>query len=162
MESDPTPAHGTIVIDPSPYMANLVTQMLRHLGRKDISETSTAQQALLLLQRQPFALVIVDDALEDMDGIELTRQLRADPESPNRLVPVIMMSSAPDAKRIAAARDAGITEFLRKPFAANHLQSRLDSIASRPRGFVDAATYHGPDRRRRSLDTGLADRRKQG
>ncbi|WP_323015462.1 response regulator [Devosia sp.] len=160
MASDP--ATGTLVIDPSPYMANLVTQMLRHLGRKDIREASSAHQALLELRHRAFALVILDDALEGVDGIELTRRLRADAESPNRHVPVIMMSGAPDARRIAAARDAGVTEFLRKPFAANHLQMRLDAIAAHPRGFVEAETYQGPDRRRRAIKTGLADRRKEG
>jgi len=161
MASQATPATGTLVVDPSPYMANLVTQMLRHLGGKDIREASSAHQAMLELRKRSFALVILDDALEGIDGIELTRRLRADPECPNRYVPIIMMSSAPDVRRIAAARDAGVTEFLRKPFAANHLQMRLDAMAANPRGFVEAETYKGPDRRRRAVKTGL-ERRKEG
>jgi two-component system, chemotaxis family, chemotaxis protein CheY len=86
--------------------------------------------------------------------------LRAATDCQNRLIPVIMMSSAPDAKRIADARDAGVTEFLRKPFAANHLQSRLTSIEANPRGFIEAREYTGPDRRRRSVDIGGKERRE--
>jgi DNA-binding response OmpR family regulator len=72
-----------------------------------------------------------------------------------------MISAAPDARRIAEARDAGVTEFLRKPFAAAHLQSRLVSIEANPRGFVEAETYQGPDRRRKSVDVGDKDRREE-
>ena len=95
------------------------------------------------------------------DAVALVRRLRADSDCINRLTPIIMMSAAPDAARIAAARDAGVTEFLRKPFAANHLKTRLDSIAANPRPFVEAGGYAGPDRRRQDKDVGAADRRSQ-
>ena len=93
-----------------------------------------------------------------MDGVAFTRKLRANTDCPNRLVPIIMISAAPDAERIAAARDAGVTEFLRKPFAANHLQARLTSIEVNPRSFIEAPQFKGPDRRRRTVDVGT-DRR---
>ena len=94
-----------------------------------------------------------------MDGVAFTKKLRAMTDCQNRLVPIIMMSAAPDAKRIADARDAGVTEFLRKPFAANHLQSRLLSIEANPRGFIEAGEFNGPDRRRKVVDVGK-DRRE--
>ncbi|MCY1556951.1 hypothetical protein D9M68_937530 [compost metagenome] len=75
-------------------------------------------------------------------------------------MPVIMMSAAPDAKRIAEARDAGVTEFLRKPFAASHLQTRLTSIEANPRGFIEAEQYKGPDRRRKVMEVG--EERREG
>jgi hypothetical protein len=49
---------------------------------------------------------------------------------------------------IAAARDAGVTEFLRKPFSAEHIGLRLDAIRKAPRAFVEATDYAGPPRRR--------------
>jgi hypothetical protein len=70
-----------------------------------------------------------------------------------------MMSSAPDARRILAARDAGVTEFLRKPFAAVHVESRLTSIFGAPREFVEGGGYQGPDRRRRRAEFKGDDRR---
>jgi DNA-binding response OmpR family regulator len=111
------------------------------------------------LNRRMFDVIIVDDALDGMDGVAFTKQLRAAVDCQNRAVPIIMMSSAPDARRIADARDAGVTEFLRKPFAANHLQSRLVNIESRPRGFIEASTYQGPDRRRKVIAVGEHERR---
>ena len=161
MTSEQITKSGILIIDPQPNMAALVAGMLRSLDRRDIREVEDASQAQLELRRRPFELVIIDDGLTRPDAVALVRRLRADSDCINRLTPIIMMSAAPDAARIAAARDAGVTEFLRKPFAANHLKTRLDSIAANPRPFVEAGGYAGPDRRRQDKDVGAADRRSQ-
>lgn len=140
---------GVLVADSTPYMATLISQMLRSLGRHDIREARDAGEAFSELKRRPFDIMIINADFEGMDGPALTRKLRAAIDNPNRDIPVIMMSSAPDAKRIAAARDAGVTEFLRKPFAVSHLQSRLVNLAANPRGFIQSVAYTGPDRRRK-------------
>ncbi|MCS6757833.1 MAG: hypothetical protein MO852_00940 [Candidatus Devosia euplotis] len=54
-----------------------------------------------------------------------------------------------------------MTEFLRKPFAANHLQTRLTSIETNPRGFIEVDAYAGPDRRRKTVDIGDSERRAE-
>lgn len=159
MSNDTQTKLGALIIDPQAHMAALVADMLRGLGRRDIREAYDANQAQFELRRRAFEVVIIDDAIAGPDAVELVRRLRADATGPNRLTPVIMMAAAPDATRIAAARDAGVTEFLRKPFAATHLKSRLDSIAGSPRPFIEAETYAGPDRRRKVQDVGSADRR---
>lgn len=161
MSSETSSKPGALVIDPQANMAALVADMLRGLGRRDIREAWDANQAQHELRRRPYEVIVIDDALVAPDAVELVRRLRADATSPNRLTPIIMMAAAPDAARIAAARDAGVTEFLRKPFAASHLKSRLDTIASQPRPFIEAAHYAGPDRRRRTQDIGTPERRGQ-
>lgn len=153
---------GVLIADRSPHMAGLIAIMLRSLGRKDIREVCDATAALSELQRRPFEVLIIDDDLAGLNGIAFTRKLRANLQNPNRLIPIIMMSAAPDARQIAEARDAGVTEFLRKPFAASHLKVRLDSIETRPRDFIDNQGYTGPDRRRRTVDTGGKERREPG
>ena len=154
MANEEITKHGVLVADHSPHMAALVGVMLRSLGRKDIREAYDASRALTELNRRAFDVLIINDALDSMDGVALTRKLRASLDCQNRHIPIIMMSAAPDAKRIADARDAGATEFLRKPFAASHLQTRLTSIENNPRGFLEAGQYKGPDRRRRVIDVG--------
>ncbi|WP_152658836.1 response regulator [Devosia chinhatensis] len=151
--------HGVLIIDPQPHMASLVASMFRTLGRRDIREVNTSSQALTELDRRAYDVIVIDDAVAEPDAVDLVRRLRANPTGINRLAPVIMMSAAPDAASITAARDAGVTEFLRKPFAVAHLQSRLETIASKPRAFIEAETYTGPDRRRRQVDVGDQDRR---
>lgn len=152
---------GVLIIDPQPHMASLIASMARSLGLHDIREISDAATALSAMQRHLFEVILIDDALRDMDSITLVQRVRTGADNPNRLTPIIMMAAAPDTTRITAARDAGINEFLRKPFAANHLKSRLDSIAAKPRAFIEAKGYTGPDRRRRIKDIAEgAERRK--
>ncbi|MBD8067275.1 response regulator [Devosia sp. PTR5] len=142
---------GVLIIDPQPNMANLVATMARSVGRRDIRIANEASQALVELRRRLFDVVILDDALIGADATEFVRKLRASRDCQNRLTPIIMMAASPDAHRIAAARDAGINEFLRKPFSAVHLKARLDTIAAAPRAFIEATRYIGPDRRRRTV-----------
>lgn len=150
---------GILIIDPQPNMATLVATMLFAIGRRDIRETNDATQAMMEMRRRQFDVIIIDDAVTNPDAVELVRRLRASPDGLNRTTPVIMMAAAPDATRIAAARDAGVTEFLRKPFAATHLAARLDSIAEKPRDFIEHETYTGPDRRRRLVGSDAPARR---
>lgn len=159
MANEEITKHGVLVADHSPHMAALVSVMLRSLGRRDIREAYDASKAMTELRRRVFDVLIIDDNLDGMDGVAFTRKLRASVDCRNRYIPVVMISAAPDARRIADARDAGITEFLRKPFAANHLQARLTSIEAHPRGFIEAVEYKGPDRRRKIVDVGDKERR---
>jgi CheY-like chemotaxis protein len=161
MTQESIPKHGVLIVDPSPNMVSLIGGMLRGIGRRDYREANDAQAAMTELASRQFDVLVIDDGLDGLDGVELVRQLRASGDNPNRYVPVIMISAAPDAKRIADARDAGVTEFLRKPFAAVHLQARLVSIDANPRGFIEEHTYKGPDRRRKTVDVGERDRRDE-
>lgn len=151
-----------LVVDPSAHMTSLVVSMMRHLKVCKVQEAQSSSAALARLQQRKFDVVIIEDKLSPVDGVELTKTLRAMTGSPSRNAAVIMMSSSPDAARIAEARDAGITEFLRKPFASKHLAARLESILVAPRPFIAARSYAGPDRRRRQRTPGGPDRRRGG
>ena len=92
--------------------------------------------------------------------LEVSRRLRTDPDSPNPYIPVIMMTGHTDRAKVMQARDAGVTEFLVKPISSRLLCQRLQAVIDRPRPFVRAKSFFGPDRRRRSsLDFGGEERR---
>lgn len=95
-------------------------------------------------------MVIADWMMKPVDGISLTRVIRNDPKSPNPYVPIILMTGFSEKRRVFQARDAGVTEFLVKPFNARDLYKRLVQVIERPRQFVKATDFFGPDRRRRS------------
>ena len=160
MAKEQITSHGVLIITSLANMSTLVGSMLRSLGRRDIRDASTATDAMSELRRRVFDIIIIDEDLETVDAVEFIRKLRACTDCDNRHTPVIMMSAAPDVGRIAAARDAGVTEFLRKPFAANHLQARIDSIEKSPRAFIESTDFAGPDRRRKSADRDTPERRK--
>ncbi|WP_417309436.1 response regulator [Devosia sp.] len=148
-----------LLCEPSPHMQTLIVQMLRHLSIRKIHVCATSVEALTELGRSEYGVIMVDDTLAPLNGIALTRKLRTNENAQNRDTPVIMMSSVPNANQIALARDAGITEFLRKPFSARHIESRLLSILKAPRSFIDDGGYSGPDRRRHRDGFSGTDRR---
>lgn len=96
-------------------------------------------------------IVISDWMMKPMDGISLTRRIRNDAKSPNKFVPVILMTGFSERRRVFQARDAGVTEFLVKPFNARDLYRRLAQVIERPRQFVRADDFFGPDRRRKRM-----------
>jgi len=63
--------------------------------------------------------------------------------------------------RVVEARDAGVHEFLAKPLSAKGLYSRIRSIIERPRPFVRAGQYFGPDRRRRDNPSYMGGERRK-
>jgi len=140
-----------LVVDPSPHMASLVGQMLRHLKVRRVDEVQDSDRATALLQSHRFGAIVMNDKLLPMNGLALVKTLREASAGLNRDTPVVMMSSDPDAGEIAAARDAGVTEFLRKPFAAQHIALRMEAFQASPREFVTVDSYVGPDRRRRTV-----------
>lgn len=93
-------------------------------------------------------LVVADWMMKPMDGISLTRRIRNDAASPNQFVPVILMTGFSEKRRVIQARDAGVTEFLVKPFNARDLYRRISQVIERPRQFVRSEDFFGPDRRR--------------
>lgn len=99
-------------------------------------------------------IVIADWMMKPMDGISFTRMVRNDPRSPNAYVPIILMTGFSERRRVLQARDAGVTEFLVKPFNARDLYKRIAQVIERPRQFVRSEDFFGPDRRRSRDTTG--------
>lgn len=155
MQLKPYARLTALVADNSQHMAELVAVMLRGLGLRQVTTVTDAGAALAQLRMRKFDLLILADDLADRGGVDLTRRLRVSPDNPNQRIAIIMTSAEPDAAGIAAARDAGITEFLRKPFSVEHIASRLDSILKAPRDFVTGGNFAGPDRRRRKAVHGM-------
>jgi two-component system, chemotaxis family, chemotaxis protein CheY len=152
--------YSVLVADPSSYMTTLIASMLRSLGVQDIVEQTDSANTLLALGRKVFDVILIEEGLSPIDGVKLTRQLRATEDAPNRQAAVIMTFTVAELRRIEEARDAGVTEFLRKPLSASILKSRIEAALANPRPFVEAEIYVGPDRRRRRAPIGGQERRK--
>ena len=93
-------------------------------------------------------IIIADWMMKPMDGISFTRKVRNAPDSPNPYVPILLMTGFSERRRVFQARDAGVTEFIVKPFKARELYKRLVQVIERPRQFVRSPDFFGPDRRR--------------
>ena len=138
-----------LVIDDNNYMLSIIKTLLKGFGVHRIYEASDAAEAFEEFQNSQMDVVIVDYALETLDGIEFSQLVRTANDSPNPYVPIIMLTAHSERQKVEEARDAGITEFLRKPICASDLYRRIIEVIERPRPFVRSKTYFGPDRRRR-------------
>jgi DNA-binding response OmpR family regulator len=147
-----------VVVDNLP-MLGIFRTILKEIGITNAQQGRTAKEALTLLATTPIDLVIIDD-FSPVDGVTFLNVLRRGGEGtlPNAM-PVIFVTAVADRERILAARDAGATEILLKPFSAVQLRTRIESALTKPREFVEAKSYVGPDRRRRRDDGTAAERR---
>ncbi|MSO93389.1 MAG: response regulator [Rhodospirillales bacterium] len=137
-----------LLVDDNKFMRSVVRAVLNSWGCKTIAEASDGEEALKELKSFPADIVIADWEMAPMNGIEFARRLRSDPDSPNRFVPVIMLTAHTEAWRVKSAREAGIHEFLVKPVMPKALYERICVLIERPRKFVRAGNYFGPDRHR--------------
>lgn len=137
-----------IVEDMQPMLA-LTTSILSMFGFKNIHGARTVDEGYKLFCHYEHDLVITDWLMEPHDGLELIRRIRKEDNSPNKFVPIILMTGYSDQPRVESARDTGVTEFLMKPYSARDMYARIVQIIEKPRQFVDTGVFFGPDRRRR-------------
>jgi two-component system chemotaxis response regulator CheY len=136
-----------LVVDSQPVIVDLIKGVLGMFGVQKIIAHTDGATGLKAAQTENPDLMIIDWDLDNMNGIDFTKTVRHDPKNP--YVPIIFMTALSSTKRVAEARDSGITEFLRKPFTAESLYKRIEAIVERPRPFVQSGDFVGPDRRRR-------------
>jgi CheY-like chemotaxis protein len=138
-----------LVVDDNVHALDLVKTMLRGLGAPLVADARTPAQALEHLRSGEIDIVILDYMLGDTDGVEFLRRLRCDPASPAPFVPVIMLTSHTERRRVEAARDAGANAFCSKPVTAAGILRKVAAIVEQPHNYVRSDSYNGPDRRRR-------------
>jgi two-component system, chemotaxis family, chemotaxis protein CheY len=138
-----------LLVDDNHHMRVLLIEILRAIGVKLIFEAADGAEALQVLRSQPIDIVMTDLAMQPLDGIDFVRLLRKSGDSPNPLVPVIMITGHSTMRRVGEARDVGVTEFLSKPVTARGVIERISRVVEHPRAFVRSEDYFGPDRRRR-------------
>lgn len=138
-----------LVIEDNQPMLEICRTLLLTFGIGEVLTARNGEEGYRVFCRENPDIVIADWMMEPMDGISMTRKIRNDMVSPNHYVPIILMTGFSEKKRVVQARDAGVTEFLVKPFTARDLYKRIAQIIERPRQFVRVDGFFGPDRRRR-------------
>ncbi|MDA1090994.1 MAG: response regulator [Proteobacteria bacterium] len=140
-----------LIVDDQDFIRSLLRHILGVLGCTHITDTADGESAWEIIRDSPPDLLIVDWEMTPMDGIDLVRKVRTNPASPDKFMPVIMITAHSERPRIIAARDVGVNEFVMKPVSAKTLFSRLNAVIEHPRRFVRAGEYFGPDRRRKRV-----------
>lgn len=136
-----------IVADPNAASARLLVDIVKSMGGREVYTECDQRRVLDLAREADPGLIITERSGPRLDGEALARAIRRS-EMVCRHAPIIMVTADATAATIKGARDAGVHEFLRKPFTAADLFRRVENVALKPRDWVEAVGYVGPDRRR--------------
>jgi two-component system chemotaxis response regulator CheY len=137
-----------LIVEDDQTMRALLYSLLLAFGARQIGEAPDGERGLAMLSTVEPDLILTDYSMKPIDGVEFVKSLRRLP-SPVAQTPVIMITGHAERHYVVQARDAGITEFLCKPVTARDLNTRITEILERPRPFVKAESFVGPDRCRR-------------
>lgn len=141
-----------MVVDDNSHMRSLLKELLKSIGVNEIREAADPVDAFEMMRNTPIDVLLVDLSMPMIDGVEFVKMIRTGEDSPNQFLPIIMVTGHSERKKVEAARDAGVNEFLVKPINAKSLLMRFQSVIDAPRQFIRSGTYFGPDRRRGQAD----------
>lgn len=138
-----------LVVEDILPMQLIMRDILRNLGIGDVNLASNGIDAFDKYYTLSPDIIISDWQMPEMDGMELIKKIRMDPASPNRAIPIIMMTGYTSASHVRQIMDNGATEFIAKPFNAKDLAKRITYMIKNPRDFIISSQFVGPCRRRK-------------
>lgn len=115
-----------LVVDDFPTMRRIVRNLLKELGFENVDEAEDGQIALEKLRNGNFDFVVSDWNMPNLDGLEMLKQIRADPVLGK--LPVLMVTAEAKKENIIAAAQAGASGYVVKPFTAATLEEKLNKI----------------------------------
>ena len=107
-------------------MLRIIRNLLKQLGFTNIDEATDGSSALQKLRDGNFGLVISDWNMEPMSGLELLKEVRAD--SKLQKTPFIMVTAESKSENVIAAKEAGVNNYIVKPFNAATLKGKLNTV----------------------------------
>ena len=120
------PEMNVLVVDDATTMRRIVRGLLRELGVKHIREAEDGAIALDNLKKRKADLVVSDWSMPNMTGLELLRAIRADIELKD--IPVLMVTAESKKENIMEAVQAGVNNYIVKPFNSQTLEEKLGKI----------------------------------
>jgi CheY-like chemotaxis protein len=114
-----------LVIEDQPVELKLVNHVLSNAGH-EVSGAEAAEQAFAAVKANHPELILLDLILPGMDGLAVVRKLKADPDTCD--IPVVAVTSCPEAYPKTAAMNAGCDAYLLKPVNTRQLSDQLAEI----------------------------------
>jgi two-component system chemotaxis response regulator CheY len=115
-----------LIVDDYGTMVRIIRNLLKQLGFVHIDDANDGSAALAKMQQRKYGLVISDWNMEPMTGYDLLRQVRATPEFSQ--TPFIMVTAESKTENVIAAKKAGVSNYIVKPFNAQTLKSKIDAV----------------------------------
>lgn len=115
-----------LIVDDYKTMLRIIENLLKQLGFKNVAQATDGSMALKMLREATFGLVISDWNMEPMTGLQLLKEVRADAKL--KTVPFIMVTAESKVENVAAAKEAGVNNYIVKPFNAETLKQKISSV----------------------------------
>jgi two-component system chemotaxis response regulator CheY len=119
-----------LVVDDYGTMIRIIRNLLRQLGFRDIDDAPDGSIALSKMHIKRYSLIISDWNMEPMTGYELLKQVRSDPSI--SATPFIMVTAESKTENVLAAKQAGVNNYIVKPFNADTLKSKIEAVFLTP------------------------------
>jgi two-component system chemotaxis response regulator CheY len=120
------PSMPVLVVDDYSTMVRIIRNLLKQLGFLDVDDAKDGASALVKMRIKRYGLVISDWNMEPMSGFDLLRQVRAD--SGLGEIPFIMVTAESKTENVIAAKKAGVSNYIVKPFNAQTLKAKIEAV----------------------------------
>jgi two-component system, chemotaxis family, chemotaxis protein CheY len=115
-----------LVVDDYSTMIRIICNLLKQLGYQNIDNANDGATALTKMRSKRYGLVISDWNMEPMSGYDLLKEVRADPQLAT--TPFIMITAESKTENVIAAKRAGVSNYIVKPFNAQTLQTKIAAV----------------------------------
>jgi two-component system, chemotaxis family, chemotaxis protein CheY len=115
-----------LVVDDQATMSRIIRNLLLQLGFNDVDDASDGAAALIKMRSKRYGLVISDWNMQSMSGYDFLQEVRGDPGL--KQTPFIMVTAESKIENVIAAKKAGVNNYIVKPFDADTLRTKIESV----------------------------------
>jgi two-component system, chemotaxis family, chemotaxis protein CheY len=115
-----------LIVDDYKTMLRIIENLLKQLGFKNIMQATDGTSALKIIRDGSINLVISDWNMQPMTGLQLLKEVRGDEKL--KALPFIMVTAESKTENVVAAKEAGVNNYIVKPFNAETLKQKLSSV----------------------------------
>lgn len=117
---------NVLIVDDYKTMLRIVGNLLKQLGFNNVDEATDGSMALDMFKKKTYGLIISDWNMEPMSGLDLLKGVRSSPT--NNTVPFIMVTAESKTENVIVAKQAGVSNYIVKPFNADTLKTKMASV----------------------------------
>jgi two-component system chemotaxis response regulator CheY len=118
---------NVLIVDDYSTMLRIIKNLLKQLGFNNVDEATDGTMALEKVKIKQYGLVISDWNMEPMTGLQLLKEIRGSGEAYAN-VPFIMVTAESKTENVVAAKQAGVNNYIVKPFNAETLKTKMSSV----------------------------------
>lgn len=117
---------NVLIVDDYKTMLRIIRNLLKQLEFDNVEEATDGHEALAKLRAGNFGLVISDWNMQPMTGLDLLKEVRADARLKD--MPFIMITAESKTENVIAAKQAGVSNYIVKPFNAETLREKIEKV----------------------------------